>query len=519
MADSLPPPAQLRRTSKAELQRLAREHEVPGRTSMTKEQLVAALQEAAGRGREDQQGADMQETTGDGQPKVASRDEAFHQLALARARGEMVVLPRMLTGHDRRQHVRQTLREDHQHRIAQQDDEAKEKFDELARSLFSFFRGTSLLFYRDLAGEDAWMPTVLTLGDVHPENFGVMPSEDDVPIFGVNDFDEAYYAPFSWDLKRGATGFMIAAKTEGGLGRKKRIKVAREFVTGYIDAMADYAAGGQEQELQLRQDNAPKLVAKLIENALEDRSAWLQRKYHNEYASGFRADDELVPISSRREEFQAMIDQYVSDNKIAVPARAGRMRVKDVCIRKGQGTASLGLARYYLMIEGPLQDGSDDLILEAKQARRSALAGLVPPSGYEVDGEADRIRHAQGVQLVRADVFYGSAQLDGLSMMVRERAPYRDSIDADDLSSSQWPEYARICGRTLAQAHALSDEAGVVDHDIEPAVLSAIGPRELFVQDVVAFAEEAADRVEADHEFFKADHALGAFRNVDVVYR
>ena len=121
------------------------------------------------------------------------------------------MLPRMLDGHDRRAHVRQTIREDHRVRIANRNEEADAKFAKLDGSLFSFFRGTCLLFYRDIAGEDAWMPTVLTLGDVHPENFGVMPSVDDVPIFGSNDFDEAFYAPFTYDLKRGATGFMIAA--------------------------------------------------------------------------------------------------------------------------------------------------------------------------------------------------------------------------------------------------------------------------------------------------------------------
>ena len=55
------------------------------------------------------------------------------------------------------------------------------------------------------------MPAVFALGDVHPANFGGMPSADNVPIFGVNDFDEAHYAPFTWDLKRGAVGFLLAA--------------------------------------------------------------------------------------------------------------------------------------------------------------------------------------------------------------------------------------------------------------------------------------------------------------------
>ncbi len=450
---------------------------------------------------------------------LASREEAFAELARARARGEMVMLPRMLTGDDRRHHVRQTVREDHSRRIVGNAEQTQEKFDALTESVFTFFRGTCLLFYRDLAGEDAWMPTVLTLGDVHPENFGVMPSTDDVPIFGVNDFDEAYYAPFTWDLKRGVTGFLLAADSEGGLGTKKRRKTAKAFVRGYLRAMQEYADRGHEADHQMRQDNAPGLIADLIEDAKEDRGSWLERKYLNEYRSGFRADDELVPVSSRRDEFQRMIDRYVKANAIPVPPRAGGMRVRDVCERKGQGTASLGLARYYVLIEGPREDAGADLILDVKQSRRSALAGLVPPSEYETGGKADRVAHAQGVHLVRGDVFYGQADLDGLSFLVRERAPYRESVDLDDLSSSEWREYASVCGRSLAQAHALSDEAGVLDYDIEPAVLAAAEPTKLFVDDLLRFGEEARERVRADYVSFCADHALGAFRSVDLHYR
>ena len=87
------------------------------------------------------------------------------------------------------------------------------------------------------------------------------------------------------------------------------------------------------------------------------------------------------------------------------------------------------------------------------------------------------------------------------------------------LSTSEWKEYAEICGRVLAHTHAMSDETGNVDYDVEPAILEAIGGRDLFVDDVLRFADEAAERVRRDHEYFVADHALGAFRSVDVVYR
>ncbi|MCZ2818380.1 DUF2252 domain-containing protein [Modestobacter sp. VKM Ac-2984] len=504
----------LESATRTELLRRAREQEVPGRSSMSKEELLDALTS-------DDQGhaASPDGMRGDGSRPVHSRVDAFHLLAEARSRGEMVLIPRMLTGNDRRVHVRETVREDHETRIATGDLEAREKFDKLAGSVFHFFRGTNLLFYRDLVGEDSRLPTVLALGDVHPGNFGVMPSSDNVPIFGVNDFDDAYYAPFTWDLKRGAVGFMLGAAEKSGHGPKKQRAIARRFVRGYVAGIASYAADGQEQTEQLRMDNAPPLIAELISSTLETtRADWLADML-DDAGRGFRNDEELVPVSSRREEFQEIVDRYVAENEVPVPERAGRMRVKDVAERRGAGTASLGLTRYFVLITGVNDDGTDDLLLEFKRARRSALAGLVPPSGYEVDGQGDRIRHAQRVHLVSGDVFYGSVDIDGQSFMVRERAPFRDDISLGSLSTEEWKQYAEICGRVLAHTHAMSDETGNVDYDVEPAILEAIGGRDLFVDDILRFAEEATERVRQDHEYFVADHELGAFRSVDVVYR
>ncbi len=101
---------------------------------------------------------------------------------------------------------------------------------------------------------------------------------------------------------------------------------------------------------------------------------------------------------------------------------------------------------------------------------------------------------------------------------MRERCCFRDDIDLDDLSYGDWREYARLCGEVLAQAHARSDGAGLLDHDVEPDIVAAMGPRELFVEDIVGFAEEADARNKADHRAFGADHEVGAFRRVDLVY-
>ena len=245
----------------------------------------------------------------------------------------------------------------------------------------------------------------------------------------------------------------------------------------------------------MRRDNAPGLIRALFEDA-QDRRSWLAEDYHGEYGRGFRADDELVPVTSRRAEFQALVDRLVTEGGVAVPPRGGEMRVKDVAARLGQGAASLGLTRYYVLVEGARADTTDDLVIEFKQARRSALAGLTPPWEYDSGSRGRRVTRAQHTQLVNGGVFYGAVEFEDRSFVTRERSPFRDDVDLDELSKKEWKAYARICGRALAHAHALADEAGDVVGDVEPRIVAAFGPPDLFVDDVLRFAEEAAARRE-----------------------
>lgn len=101
--------------------------------------------------------------------------------------------------------------------------------------------------------------------------------------------------------------------------------------------------------------------------------------------------------------------------------------------------------------------------------------------------------------------------------MTRERAPFRDDIDLDDLSKSSWNEYAEICGSALA--HSLSDDIGALDYDVEPKVLDALASAKLFTHDILQLAQETADRCRRDYAAYRKDHQLGAFRTVDFVYK
>ena len=46
-------------------------------------------------------------------------------------------------------------------------------------------------------------------GDLHPENFGTYVNSHGELVFDVNDYDEAYVGPFTWDLRRFVAGLAI----------------------------------------------------------------------------------------------------------------------------------------------------------------------------------------------------------------------------------------------------------------------------------------------------------------------
>ncbi len=447
------------------------------------------------------------------------RSEQYRRYAEARAAGDVVSPPNLLRGQARREHVRRTLLEDHRRRINNSPQGAQAKFDVLASDPFTFFRGTAMLYYRDHAGTDGHLPVVFTIGDVHPENFGVMPNSDGAPFFGVCDFDEAWTAPFSYDVKRGALGFWLVAH-RNGLSGKHRRAVTTAFVEGYLGGLRAFAADDRSLTFQLRLDNSPDLVREIIATGVKER-ADLVHRYVDPVSRRFRSTKKRVAHSSHVAEFQDVVDRYVTDNDLgSVPRPDDFFRVVDVARKKGSGTGSMGLDRYWVLLQGWGEELERCVILELKQARRSALYGLVPAnelSEHDADGpQGRRVAKAQRVHLVDGDPLYGSAEHDGISFLVRERSPYKYEVETADLDRKTLVAYARICGQALAQPHARSgSDTGVMDGSAEHRILASIQP-ELFADDVVHFAEQAAEQVLTDYELFTRDHRLGAFRYWDV---
>jgi len=443
------------------------------------------------------------------------RTHEFATLARRVARGEYLVPPTLLSPEERRLHVRQTLREDHHFRVKDDPHELQLKFDKMSTSAFVFFRGTALLYYRDLVGADAHLPWVLINGDVHPENFGVMPSEAGVPFFGLNDFDEAYFAPFTWDVRRGVVAFRLAAG-ESGLPAKKCAKVVKKFLEGYLEGLISFAESDSELEHQFRLENSPPVIKSLLEAATQKTRRQFLAKWVDVDQGRFKSGrDDLEPVSDEVPRFQNALEGYVRRDEGHKGRGFEHFKVLDVAKKKGSGTASLGFPRYYALVDGPSQELGDEVLLEIKLARRSVVTGLVPQREERLAEEASRVAQSHRIHLVGGDPYYGHVNLAGQSFLVRERSPFKKGIKLNKLDAKTFKAYAHVCGQVLAQAHARSDEdTGVGKGSVEHAILEAID-RDLFVDDLMRYAEEGTDRVRSDHAHYLADYALGAFRHVE----
>jgi hypothetical protein len=91
----------------------------------------------------------------------------------------------------------------------------KFKHEQMAAALFPFFRAT---FYRwlqvwpEVCAKLDEVPHLLSVGDLHVENFGTWRDCEGRLVWGVNDFDEASVYPYTMDLVRLATSALLAIR-------------------------------------------------------------------------------------------------------------------------------------------------------------------------------------------------------------------------------------------------------------------------------------------------------------------
>src|SRR5271157_2862282 len=114
------------------------------------------------------------------------------------------------------------------------------KYQRMAVSPFTFFRGAAIIQARDLANARVSGITVQLCGDCHLANFGGFASPERVLVFDINDFDETFPGPWEWDIKRLGASLILAAR-DRSFSKSVADKAVRAAAASYRERMAEFA--------------------------------------------------------------------------------------------------------------------------------------------------------------------------------------------------------------------------------------------------------------------------------------
>jgi uncharacterized protein (DUF2252 family) len=360
----------------------------------------------------------------------------------------------------------------------------------MRRSAFSFLRGTSHLFHDDWPNDPLLdrSPLAWISGDLHLENFGSYKGDNRLAYFDLNDFDEAALAPCARDLARFLTSVLIAARSLG-LRERDAMTLVKRFLIAYRAALGEGKARWVERQ------TAEGMVRDLLRDVrylTRKRLLGIRTKVVGR-SRRLRLGKRALPVSgAERQKLARIIERFA--NSQPEPRFYSLIDVA----RRVAGTASLGLERYVLLVEG--RGAPDKLVLlDLKQA----IASCLPPTGpgFAWTSDARRVVSIQRWAQAVPPALLHPVQTGGRSYVLRELQPsqVRLSLELWDGTLGRLEEVMVTMGQLVAWSHLRSggrQGSAVADQWMAFAGEKSWGPA------LVEFASSYSRQVERDWKEF-----------------
>jgi uncharacterized protein (DUF2252 family) len=393
-------------------------------------------------------------------------------------------------------------------------------------SPFTFYRGAAMIMAHDLATTPDSGFTVQCCGDAHLSNFGVFGSPERRLVFDINDFDETLPGPWEWDVKRLAASMLIASRDNGFRARDEE-KIVLETVREYRTAMAAFAAMPNLQVWYASLD---------VETVLERRAAELKRrmvKGTQKIMDRARTKDSMAAFAKLTEVVDGEA-RIVDQSPLIVPlSQLGGDRASEMFdslhellrayratlpferrtlleqfeltdfARKVVGVGSVGTRAWIALLLG--RDKQDPLLLQLKEAEASVLEDLVGQSEFSNHGE--RVVAGQRLMQASSDIFLGwvrvESPFDGQSrdFYGRQLKDWKGSAEIEQMLPAGLAVYGRLCGWTLARAHARSGD--------RIAIASYLGNGPSFDRATLGFSKAYAEQNDRDYQALTAAAQAG----------
>ncbi|MBM3561650.1 MAG: DUF2252 domain-containing protein [Alphaproteobacteria bacterium] len=380
----------------------------------------------------------------------------------------------------------------------------------MAESPHAFLRGAADVMAADLATQAAPGIRAQVCGDCHLMNFGAFISPEGHALFDVNDFDETLpNVDVTIDLRRLATSVVVAA-LGADKSRQAARSMARSAVKAYRRGMIELAGLSPLQAWNTRvplRDVVAQLRNRVLLGAVH--AAIASHRDEDDFADNFpkvakdscgdwRVEDKpprlfhLDDGVASQFDLNGLIAAAFANLPLQVASLLRRYRLCDIAF-KAVGVGSVGA---YCTIALFMSADDERLFLQIKEAKRSVLErfGL----GAWTGAQGERVVEGQRMMQAASDIFLG-AMLDPASkreFYMRQLKTRRLGGLTEVMQRHDLLNYAKLCGRTLARAHARSSDAATL--------AGYTGKSEAFDDALASFAMLYARQNAKDYEAFRA---------------
>ncbi|NHN31699.1 DUF2252 domain-containing protein [Paenibacillus agricola] len=398
------------------------------------------------------------------------------------------------------------------------------KYLKMAQSPFSFYRGSSYLFYYDVSR--VWFPfhssperPTWIQGDLHFENFGAYRNESGFDVFDINDFDEGYVGSYLYDLLRMCVSILLVYRSkELALGKElelsKQKEALFEYITAYVEQIEQFAKRKEDpRSLVFDEDQTQGPIRKLLKK-LKKRDAGHLLLSITELAEGSRrftrTDEMQEPTEAEAAMVRANWPSYLGTLELRTKQPESYYTIKDIVFKHGSGTASIGLNRFYVLIEGKSNQELDDIVVELKEVRGPVPAYFMPYNErfwQQCAHQGQRVTLTQKAMHHEADPLLGYLTMADRHYYVRERSPFKKKLKVDNIADrGDWLNVLQGMGQITAKIHARADvdmQLGMVSHHSEDEIKLAMGEdTEAFKDYIANWALAYVEQVEEDYELF-----------------
>jgi uncharacterized protein (DUF2252 family) len=185
------------------------------------------------------------------------------------------------------------------------------------------------------------------------------------------------------------------------------------------------------------------------------------------------AHDGWPPAAGRPDPVALLVSQEADREPDLVPVRHGRMLLSPFTFYRGAAKIMAeDLKGTPALLQG--RDQTDPLFLQVKEATPSVLEAHLPRSRYRQHGQ--RVVQGQWLMQAVSDIFLGWTRGVDVSRHFywRQLRDMKGSVDTTGITPLGLSLYARLCGWSMARAHARSGDPVAVAAYLKDGRLTAV---------------------------------------------